>query len=48
MAREQGPMLDVGDAFPSLEFATVGEDSLTIPADTLGKWTVLILYRGDW
>ena len=48
VAREQGPMLDVGDAFPSLEFATVGGNCLNIPADTMGKWTVLIFYRGDW
>lgn len=48
MAREQGPMLDAGDVFPSMKFATVGGDSLTIPADTQGKWTVLIFYRGDW
>jgi hypothetical protein len=48
MAREQGPMLDAGDLFPSMKFATVGGDSLTISADTLGKWTALIFYRGDW
>jgi hypothetical protein len=48
MAREKGPMLDAGDVFPSMEFATVGGNCLNIPADTMGKWTVLLFYRGDW
>lgn len=48
MAREQGPMLDAGDVFPSMEFATVEGTCLNIPADTMGKWTALIFYRGDW
>ena len=48
MARENGPLLDVGDLFPTMEFVTVGGNSLKIPVDTMGKWTVLLFYRGDW
>jgi alkyl hydroperoxide reductase subunit AhpC len=48
MAREQGPMLDVSDVFPPMEFATVDGNRLNLPDNTLGKWTVLLFYRGDW
>jgi len=47
MAREQGPMLDVNNAFPAMEFDTV-DGRLNLPDDTMGKWTVLLFYRGDW
>lgn len=48
MAREQGPLLDNGDVFPTMHLKTVGGKELCLPEDTRGKWTVLIFYRGDW
>lgn len=48
MARAQVAILDSGDLFPSLTFTTVGGNSLNIPDDLAGKWSVVLLYRGDW
>ena len=48
MAREQGPFLDVGSTFPAMEFSTVDGKRLSLPSGTMGKWTALLFYRGDW
>ncbi len=48
MAREQVPLLDNGDVFPTINFKTVAGKELCLPEDTRGKWTALIFYRGDW
>ncbi len=48
MAREQSVLLDVGDVFPAIEVPTVAGTLLKFPADLAGKWTTLIIYRGDW
>lgn len=48
MAREKVAILDSGDLFPSLTFTTVDGNSLTIPGDLAGKWSVVLFYRGDW
>jgi len=48
MAREQSVILDAGDIFPTIELPTVAGTVLRLPADLAGKWTALIIYRGDW
>ena len=48
MPREAGQLLDTGDRFPDIEFATTSGATMRLPADTNGKWTALIFYRGDW
>lgn len=48
MARENVHLLDSGDMFPSLEITTVSGNRLMIPEDLVGKWSVVLFYRGDW
>ncbi len=48
MARETGPILDSGDPFAGLTMATTAGGTLTLPADGLGRWTILLVYRGHW
>ena len=48
MAREQAPILDAGDVFPSLQLMTTDGNQLTLPSNFNGKWTVLLFYRGNW
>ena len=40
--------LDEGDTFPTLTCQTLDDDTLTLPADLAGNWSILILYRGTW
>ena len=35
--------LDEGDTFPTLTCQTLDDDTLTLPADLAGNWSILIL-----
>ena len=48
MARAGTTILDTGDYFPEMEFAVVGGGEMTLPAIFIGKWSVFLLYRGQW
>jgi len=49
MAREEdGPILEAGDVFPAIEFESINGNSVVLPDDFAGKWTVLLFYRGHW
>ena len=40
--------LNAGDTFPRMEWRTVDEETLVLPDDYAGRWTVLLVYRGHW
>lgn len=44
MARQ----LNTGDPFPEYVVNTVDGSTLKIPQDLLGKYSVLLFYRGGW
>ncbi|MBS1217123.1 MAG: hypothetical protein H6R21_256 [Proteobacteria bacterium] len=48
MAQSLGSKLDSGDAFPDLELELVGGGTQHISALAAGRWSVVLLYRGDW
>ena len=48
MAREGKALLDSGDVFPGVEIQTVQGEILRLPDYAVGKWAVLLFYRGDW
>ncbi len=48
MAQAQTKMHDTGDFLPLLEFETTAGDSLMLPGDLVGNWSVVLLYRGHW
>lgn len=41
-------MLNIDDIFPTLEIDLVNDNKLTVPADLLGSWAVVLFYRGGW
>ena len=48
MAQSLGNKLDNGDAFPDLELQLIGGSTQTISRIAAGRWSVVLLYRGDW
>ncbi len=48
MARQGSLILDTGDRFPALEMDSVSGERIILPVDFMGKWNVLLLYRGHW
>ena len=48
MAQSLGNKLDSGDAFPDLELHLVGGGAQRISQIAGGRWSVVLLYRGDW
>ncbi len=48
MAQAKGKMHDTGDFFPVLEFQTTAGESVVLPGDLIGGWSVVLLYRGHW
>jgi hypothetical protein len=48
MAREQAKMHDTGDFFPVIEFKTLQDETVVLPGDLIGKWGVVLFYRGHW
>jgi hypothetical protein len=48
MSRAGTGILDTGDIFPGMEFAVIGDGSLSLPGDFGGRWNVLLFYRGHW
>ena len=37
-----------GDTFPQLTVSLVGGEKLTLPDDTAGSWSVILINRGHW
>lgn len=48
MARADTRMKEKGDFFPTLEFETLNNGSISYPNDFSGKFSVLLMYRGYW
>ncbi len=48
MARNATRLLDRGDAFPVYRVSLVDGGTATLPADFLGRWAVVLGYRGHW
>jgi len=48
MAQEKAKMHDTGDFFPVLEFKTTTGETIVLPGDVIGKWSVILFYRGHW
>lgn len=48
MAQSLGDKLDAGQAFPDLSLNLVSGEKRNISDIAGGKWSVLLLYRGDW
>jgi peroxiredoxin len=42
------PLLNPGDAFPALDVALPGGDTLRLPDALTGHYGVVLLYRGSW
>ena len=42
------PLLNPGDAFPSLTITTTDEQAVTIPEAFAGNFSVVLFYRGAW
>ena len=40
--------LDAGDAFPDLTVSLLDGDTLCLPKDVAGHWSVVLFYRGHW
>ncbi len=40
--------LDSGDAFRHLTFSLVDGDTLNLPEDLAGHWSVVLFFRGHW
>ncbi len=48
MARMGNRILDSGDRFPETSFSVVQGGALTLPGDLNGRWSVFLVYRGNW
>lgn len=48
MAHEKRTLLDTGDIFPEMSFRAISGKQISLPQDLLGKWSVLLFYRGHW
>ena len=40
--------LENGDRFPTLTTPVLDGDSLKLPEDLKGRWSLLAFYRGHW
>ncbi len=40
--------LDTGDSFPQLTIRRLGGDTINLPDDVVGSWSVVLFYRGHW
>jgi peroxiredoxin len=47
MARLKGSRLATGDSFPDMQVKTTA-GPMSLPGDLRGKWSIVLLYRGDW
>lgn len=43
-----GKKLDSGDRFPAVKIPLVGGETVELPIWFSGRWSILLLYRGDW
>jgi peroxiredoxin len=48
VAQSLGNTLDTGDRFPDLDLPLVSGGTQRISALAAGRWSVVLLYRGDW
>jgi hypothetical protein len=48
VAQSLGNKLDTGDRFPDLDLPLVSGGTQRISALAAGRWSVVLLYRGDW
>lgn len=48
MAQSLGDKLDNGEVFPDLELQLVNGGTQKISQLTVGQWSVVLFYRGDW
>lgn len=48
MAQEKAKMHDTGDFFPVMEFSTIDGETVVLPGDLIGKWGIVLFYRGHW
>lgn len=48
MARAGSKILDNGDLFPAMQCKAIGDESISLPGDFMGRWNVLLFYRGHW
>ena len=48
MRNKRFATLDTDDLFPILKLNLVNGGKMNIPADLLGKWSVVLFYRGGW
>lgn len=48
MAREGIGILDNGDSFPAMEFKDTDGNLIRLPGDLVGKWSIVIFYRGHF
>lgn len=48
MAQTLGKKLDSGDMLPHLRLDLIDSKSITVPAATEGRWSLVLFYRGDW
>lgn len=40
--------LDNGITFPNLELRSTDGRSLILPGEFVGRWGIVLFYRGDW
>ena len=40
--------LDAGDAFPNLTVSLLAGDTISLPEDVAGHWSVVLFDRGPW
>lgn len=40
--------LDAGAPFPEFAWKTVNHGEIRVPAHAAGKWSVVLVYRGQW
>jgi hypothetical protein len=48
MAQSLSKKLDAGEMFPGLALNLLDGGSIKLPGGTQGKWSIVLLYRGDW
>ncbi len=48
MAQSLGNKLDAGERFPDLDLSLVSGGTQRVSALADGRWSVVLLYRGDW
>lgn len=40
--------LDAGEPFPEFTWQTVKHGEILLPSAAAGKWSVVLVYRGEW